>query len=89
MSQTPISGRGASPAASNVTSALTEVSSMSSTNHGDSGSIWKAPRALNTQSNEQQVTTRRMKRTQHQAQLSFNIVSLLAQNIFKLLIYPY
>jgi hypothetical protein len=50
---------------------------MSSTNHGDTGFIFGGPRGFNNiQINTQQVSSSRPKRTQYQAQLLFNKVSL-------------
>lgn len=70
MSQLPNSGRGLSPATSEITSTLSE---SYSTDPGDTGSIFKAP---NTQIIASQASSSRPKRSQHQAQLSFNQVSI-------------
>jgi hypothetical protein len=69
MSQPPISSRAISPA-------LSQATSMSSTDHGDTGSVFKAPQGSKSQNLPSQAAVSRPKRSQHQAQLSFNMVSL-------------
>ena len=72
MSQTSFPSRDTSLAPSDMTSGL---SVRSSTDPGDTGSIFRAPRTLNSQATVSQAPLNRPKRTQHQAQLSFNMVS--------------
>lgn len=68
MSQSLDSTRANSLAPSDATTVL---SILSSTDLGDTGSLFRAPKAANQPSN---VTNTRPKRNQHQAQLSFNKV---------------
>ena len=58
MSQLPISSRVVSPA-------LSQATSMSSTNHGDTGSVFKAPQGSKSQNLPSQVAVSRPKRSQH------------------------
>jgi hypothetical protein len=76
MSQITNSSRATSLAASDITLARSELSFISSTDHGDTGSIFRGPRASNTQMDTQQVSSNCPKRTQYQAQILFNKVSL-------------
>jgi hypothetical protein len=74
MSQSTIPGWESSPAALDVTSTLSTLSSFNSL---DTGSIYKAPKPFASQNNTLQTPTGRPKRTQHQAQLSFNAVGCI------------
>lgn len=74
MSQPLDSGRGVSPARSDVTSAPTELSSIDTVDNSENNSVFKALRTATQQ--PAIVSTSRPKRGYTQAQLSFGQVRL-------------
>lgn len=74
MSQPLDSRRNVSPARSNATSALTELSSIETVNNGENNSVFRAPRTATQQATIAPNT--RPKRGHTQAQLSFGQVRL-------------